>query len=162
MKKQKKLFIALGVTSTLTITGIIVFPVCGAPTYEWTNPATNKTRQYGIGWLNYENTSSYLAKYEPHFTYFLDSLTSANIAFAHEQISIAQHWLAVSTDPNDIRKYKEDVIFLQCYINTIPMFVMSLIGLVVMSTSIPIFCFIIYKLVKLNKKSKEKIIDPLF
>lgn len=162
MKKRNKIVLALSVSTVLGVAGIIIFPICGTPSYVWTNPTTGESRPYGIGWLNYENTSSYLSNFEPHFYYFLNSLSSANIEFGYTQIKYAEYWLAVSKDPNDIRKYTEAINFFNCYVSAIPMFVMSLIGLLMVAACIPIFAISVKKLVKLDKKNKNKIIDPLF
>lgn len=156
MKQKNKIILKLSVSATLGFGGIVPFAVCGASTYQWTDENTGITSTYGAGWLNFTNTSGYTSGFPPLFLKFVDTTSYLEFtSIAHNNINAAKYWLANSTDPNVIKKSSEDLYFYNLYLNTLPLFLTSILGLALMIIFLPMFYLNLKRLLEFNRKEKK-------
>lgn len=157
MKKKNKIILKLSIFSTLSVAGIAMFAVCGAPTYQWTNQATGSTGTYGAGWLNFENTTEFTNYARGDFRMYLSTtLDQQNIAIAKTQISNARYWIANSNDPAIIKNSIERINFNYLWLNTLAFYITSIMGCVMMVVFLPLTYLSLKKLLDFNREVKKE------
>lgn len=161
MKKKNKIILTASISSSIAVAGIVMFTVCGLPTYELTDQMFGRTKKtYGIGWLNYTNQSIYMNVFPPNFFDFLSAFNSENKSIAQDNLQAAHYWLSMAKNEDETIKYTEMINFYSTFLNTLNMFVISFAGLAMMLIFILISCCFFEKLYRLNKKDKVQKEEP--